>query len=117
MMSSALEQQIETLPLVAAQSGIWMADQLSPQANAWSVAHYVELNGVLNEALLCKAIVAGMKEADTLCMRFSEVDGEARQWLDPHASFTTPHCHDLRNLTILIHFVYLRTDQDLTYQR
>ncbi|WP_413498124.1 enterobactin synthase subunit F [Buttiauxella gaviniae] len=97
MMSSALEQQIETLPLVAAQPGIWMADQLSPQANAWSVAHYVELNGDLNEALLCKAIVAGMKEADTLCMRFSEVDGEARQWLDPHASFIPTHCHDLRN--------------------
>jgi len=97
MMSSALEQHIETLPLVAAQPGIWMADQLSPQANAWSVAHYVELNGDLSEALLCKAIVAGMKEADTLCMRFREVDGEARQWLDPHASFITPHCHDLRN--------------------
>ncbi|WP_237930672.1 enterobactin synthase subunit F [Buttiauxella sp. S19-1] len=85
-----------TLPLVAAQPGIWMADQLSPQANAWSVAHYVELKGELNEALLCKAIVAGMKEADTLGMRFSEVDGEARQWVDPDASFTLPLCRDLR---------------------
>lgn len=85
-----------TLPLVAAQPGIWMADQLSPQANAWSVAHYVELKGELNEALLCKAIVAGMKEADTLGMRFSEVNGEARQWVDPDASFTLPLCRDLR---------------------
>lgn len=88
---------LQTLPLVAAQPGIWMADQLSPQANAWSVAHYVELNGELNEALLCKAIVAGMKEADTLCMRFSEVDGEARQWVDANASFTSPLCRDLRD--------------------
>ncbi|HKM98457.1 MAG TPA: enterobactin synthase subunit F [Buttiauxella sp.] len=91
------------MPLVAAQPGIWMADQLSPQANAWSVAHYVELNGgdklngQLNEALLCKAIVAGMKEADTLSMRFSEVDGEARQWVAPDASFTAPLCCDLRD--------------------
>ncbi|RJT26234.1 enterobactin synthase subunit F [Buttiauxella izardii] len=87
----------EILPLVAAQPGIWMADQLSPQANAWSVAHYVELNGELNEALLCKAIIAGMKEADTLSMRFGEVDGEARQWVDPDATFDAPICRDLRD--------------------
>ncbi|HEY3590526.1 MAG TPA: amino acid adenylation domain-containing protein, partial [Buttiauxella sp.] len=96
MMISAQEQQTETMPLVAAQPGIWMADQLSPQANAWSVAHYVELNGDINEALLCKAIIAGMKEADTLCMRFSEVDGEARQWVDASASFSAPLSRDLR---------------------
>ncbi|TNV20770.1 enterobactin synthase subunit F [Buttiauxella sp. B2] len=98
---------LETMPLVAAQPGIWMADQLSPQANAWSVAHYVEIksveiesaepNGNINEALLCKAIMAGMKEADTLCMRFSEVDGEVRQWVDGRASFTSPLCRDLRD--------------------
>ncbi len=28
------------LPLVAAQPGIWMAEQLSTLPNAWSVAHY-----------------------------------------------------------------------------
>ncbi|RPH29736.1 enterobactin synthase subunit F [Buttiauxella warmboldiae] len=95
-MATAFEPPPETLPLAAAQPGIWMADRLSPQANAWSVAHYVELNGELNEALLCQAIVAGMKEADTLCMRFGEVEGEARQWIDPNASFTLPLCRDLR---------------------
>ncbi len=106
-MSDALmtpvEQQTDTLPLVAAQPGIWMADQLSPQPNAWSVAHYVELNGrgelngEINETLLCKAIVAGMQEADTLHMRFGEVDGEARQWIDPAATFDLPTCRDLRH--------------------
>lgn len=87
---------MEMLPLVAAQPGIWMADQLSPQSNAWSVAHYVELNGELNEALLCKAVVAGMEEADTLRMRFTEVDGEALQWVDPDFTFASPLCRDLR---------------------
>ncbi|MEW7313920.1 enterobactin synthase subunit F [Buttiauxella gaviniae] len=96
-MAPAQKLQIESLPLVAAQPGIWMADQLSPQANAWSVAHYVELNGDVNEPLLCRAIVAGMQEADTLRMRFGEVDGEARQWIDPEAAFTQPLCRDLRN--------------------
>ncbi|MGB7800895.1 enterobactin synthase subunit F [Buttiauxella sp.] len=93
------DTHLDSMPLVAAQPGIWMADQLSPHANAWSVAHYVEVNGELNEALLCQAIVAGMKEADTLCMRFSEVDGEARQWVVPDASFTQPVCQDLRGAT------------------
>lgn len=93
---TAPEQGSERLPLVAAQPGIWMADQLSPQPNAWSVAHYVELNGDVNEALLSEAIVAGMAEADTLRMRFAEVDGEARQWIDPSFTFDSPLNRDLR---------------------
>jgi enterobactin synthetase component F len=97
LMANPVEQQTDTLPLVAAQPGIWMADQLSPQPNAWSVAHYVELNGEVDEALLCRAIIAGMTEADTLRMRFGEVDGEARQWIDPAAAFTAPICRDLRH--------------------
>ena len=54
------------LPLVAAQPGIWMAEHLSTLPGAWSVAHYVELRGNLDPALLSKAIVAGLKQADTL---------------------------------------------------
>ena len=53
-MTTPVVQQNEMLPLVAAQPGIWMADQLSPQPNAWSVAHYVELNGDIDESLLCR---------------------------------------------------------------
>lgn len=103
MINFPVEQQIKMLPLVAAQPGIWMADQLSLQPDAWSVAHYVELNGrvelngQLNEALLCKAIVAGMEEADTLRMKFAEVEGEARQWIDSDFTFAPPQRIDLRN--------------------
>ena len=45
------------LPLVAAQPGIWMAERLSTLPGAWNVAHYVELRGALDPALLGKAIV------------------------------------------------------------
>lgn len=96
-MTTPVEQEMALLPLVAAQPGIWMADQLSPQPDAWSVAHYVELNGEVNETLLGEAIVAGMAEADTLRMRFAEVDGEARQWIDPAFTFDSPLCRDLRD--------------------
>ena len=85
------------LPLVAAQPGIWMAEKLSDQRNAWSVAHYVELNGELDAALLARAIVAGMAEADTLQMRFEERDGVVTQHLIPDFSFLAPRIVDLRN--------------------
>ena len=84
------------LPLIAAQPGIWMAEALSTLPNAWSVAHYVELNGEINGDLLTRAIVMGLNQADTLCMRFSEDNGEVWQWLDESMAIAEPACHDLR---------------------
>ncbi|SCB93362.1 enterobactin synthetase component F [Kosakonia oryzendophytica] len=84
------------LPLVAAQPGIWMAEQLSSLPNAWSVAHYVELQGEIDAALLAQAIVAGMMQADTLRMRFTEDNGDVWQWVDDAQTFALPAIVDLR---------------------
>ncbi|MFU0865166.1 enterobactin non-ribosomal peptide synthetase EntF [Kluyvera ascorbata] len=84
------------LPLIAAQPGIWMAEALSTLPNAWSVAHYVELNGKIDGDLLVRAIVMGLSQADTLRMRFSEDNGEVWQWLDESMAIAEPACHDLR---------------------
>ncbi len=84
------------LPLVAAQPGIWMAERLSTLPGAWSVAHYVELRGNLDPALLARAIVAGLQQADTLSMRFCEDNGEAWQWVDEAREFAEPQSIDLR---------------------
>ncbi|WP_336284748.1 enterobactin non-ribosomal peptide synthetase EntF [Citrobacter arsenatis] len=84
------------LPLVAAQPGIWMAEKLSTLPSAWSVAHYVELTGELNAPLLAKAVVAGLEQADTLRMRFSEDNGEVWQWVDAELVFAQPDIIDLR---------------------
>jgi len=84
------------LPLVAAQPGIWMAEQLSDLPNAWSVAHYVELTGPVDAPLLAKAVVAGMMQADTLRMRFTEDNGEIRQWVDESVILPEPQIIDLR---------------------
>ncbi|WP_395678213.1 condensation domain-containing protein, partial [Enterobacter sp.] len=78
------------LPLVAAQPGIWMAEQLSTLPNAWSVAHYTELKGDIDAPLLAKAIVAGMIQADTLRTRFTEDNGEVWQWVDDAMSLPEP---------------------------
>ena len=108
---SKVQQQL--MPLVAAQPGIWMAEQLSPQVNAWSVAHYVELNGELNESLLQQAVVSGMQEADTLRMRFTEQDGVPQQWVDDNMSFTLPECIDLRDEKEASTAALARMKQDL----
>ncbi|NUH53326.1 enterobactin non-ribosomal peptide synthetase EntF [Citrobacter portucalensis] len=86
----------QRLPLVAAQPGIWMAEKLSTLPSAWSVAHYVELTGELDAPLLAKAIVAGLEQADTLRMRFSEDNGEIWQWVDSALAFAQPEIIDLR---------------------
>lgn len=84
------------LPLIAAQPGIWMAERLSTLPGAWSVAHYVELRGALDPALLGKAIVAGLQQADTLSLRFEEQEGEVWQWVAAERTFAEPPIIDLR---------------------
>ncbi|MDG5012266.1 enterobactin non-ribosomal peptide synthetase EntF [Klebsiella quasipneumoniae] len=84
------------LPLVAAQPGIRMAERLSTLPGAWSVAHYVELRGALDPALLGKAIVAGLQQADTLSLRFEEQEGEVWQWVAAERTFAEPPIIDLR---------------------
>lgn len=70
------------LPLVAAQPGIWIADQLSPFNNAFAVAHAISLPGRLNLEMMQQAIQQGLAEADTINFHFDEHEGEAFQYLD-----------------------------------
>ena len=86
----------ERLPLVAAQPGIWMAEKLSSLPNAWSVAHYVELEGDIDAAQLSEAIVTGLMQADTLRMGFTEENGEVWQSVDETMTFPAPAIADLR---------------------
>ncbi|WP_312624556.1 enterobactin non-ribosomal peptide synthetase EntF [Scandinavium sp.] len=87
----------ERLPLVAAQPGIWMAEQLSTLPNAWSVAHYVELEGEMDAARFAEAIALGLAQADTLKMRFSEDNGELWQWVDDSLTHDASAVLDLRH--------------------
>ncbi|MDC9589265.1 amino acid adenylation domain-containing protein [Xenorhabdus sp. XENO-10] len=69
-----------TLPLVAAQPGIWMADQLASHRNVFTIAHYIEINGELERSLFDVAIRQGLAEADTVHARyFINEQGEAVQ--------------------------------------
>lgn len=87
---------VNLLPLAAAQPGIWMADKLSDCLANLSVAHFTELNGIVDAGLLVQAIVKGMSEADTLKMRYIEQDGIPWQWTDEKFPFDIPQVIDLR---------------------
>jgi len=87
----------ERLPLVAAQPGIWMAEQLSTLPNAWSVAHYVELEGEMDAARFAEAIALGLVQADTLKMRFIEDNGELWQWVDDSQTHGVSGVLDVRH--------------------
>ena len=86
----------DRLPLVAAQPGIWMAEKLSSLPNAWSVAHYVELEGDVDAALLQQAVVLGLADADTLGLRFEEDNGDVWQRPDPAWRPLAPVLTDVR---------------------
>ncbi|WP_250547055.1 condensation domain-containing protein, partial [Serratia marcescens] len=82
-------------PLVAAQPGIWVADQISPHRNAYAVAHAIELNGPIAVEPLLQAIIQGLGEVDMLRLRFAERDGVPVQWLDDALAVHEPELVDL----------------------
>lgn len=90
----------EALPLVAAQPGIWLAEQIDPDANAYTVAHYVDLHGDLDAQALLEEIARGLGEVDVIHARFSEGrdDGgnEPIQTLFPAHHSPAPEMRDLR---------------------
>ncbi|WP_211164227.1 non-ribosomal peptide synthetase [Shewanella salipaludis] len=65
--SPALARQpMLELPLVGPQLGIWLAEQISPVQNLFSVAQYVVIEGSIDIDLLQRAIQIGLSEADTV---------------------------------------------------
>lgn len=71
-------------PLVAAQPGIWIADQIARSRNSFAVAHYSELHGDIDRVCMDRAIRQAMSEADTVQATFGPgADGHPVQRL-PH---------------------------------
>ena len=62
----------QVLPLLPSQQGIWLADQVSNEKNAYVIAHYIELNGDIDQGLLGQAIRQAMTEADTVTARYQD---------------------------------------------
>ncbi|MBW1597481.1 non-ribosomal peptide synthetase [Streptomyces sp. JJ38] len=67
------------LPLLAAQWGIWAAQQLDPDSAAFNTAEYLAIDGPLDPALFEAALRRTVAETDALRVRFSVTDGVPRQ--------------------------------------
>ncbi|KAF0210202.1 MAG: dhbF [Methylocystaceae bacterium] len=90
----SLPSELE-LPLIAAQPGIWMGDQVSPTRNAFIVAQYVELNGDVDLESLRLAIRIGLSEADTVHARFIESEGRLSQIIPQRINAGEPPVPDV----------------------
>ncbi|MFJ4283643.1 amino acid adenylation domain-containing protein, partial [Streptomyces massasporeus] len=67
-----------SLPLTAAQSGVWYAQQLNPQNTIFNTGEFLEISGPVDAALLEDALRRVVAEAETLRLRFvAAADGPA----------------------------------------
>ena len=86
-MNAALRTTIASapvdLPLSAPQYGMWAAQQLDPHSPAFWTAEAIELEGDLDRPALERAILETLAACDALHMRYSLLDGDVVQRLEP----------------------------------
>ncbi|MFE4421469.1 amino acid adenylation domain-containing protein [Streptomyces sp. NPDC056817] len=80
--------QIASLPLTAAQSGIWLSQRLRPTNPLFNIAEYIDIHGEIDPALFESALRRTVTEAETLRIRVVEEDGRAVQVVEECADWT-----------------------------
>lgn len=73
------------LPLTAAQSGVWYAQQLNPQNTIFNTGEFLEINGPVDAELFEASLRRVVTEAETLRLRFLEAEGGPAARLVPAA--------------------------------
>lgn len=71
-----------TLPLSAAQLGVWFAQLLDQEDPSYNVGGYLEIHGPVEPGLFEAALRQAVREAQCLNVRFQVIAGEPRQVLD-----------------------------------
>ncbi|MEE4493065.1 amino acid adenylation domain-containing protein [Streptomyces sp. BE230] len=70
--------------LSAAQTEIWLAQQLEPQSAKYNLCEYMEIRGPVDTGLFEHAVRSAVAEVESLTVRFTErPDGTLRQEPDP----------------------------------
>ncbi len=80
----------ERLPLSAAQSEIWFAQQLDRANPIFNTAEYVEIDGAVEPARFAAALRQVVGEAEALRLRVVDDAGEPRQVIDEAGEFELP---------------------------
>ncbi|MGW0890423.1 amino acid adenylation domain-containing protein [Saccharopolyspora sp. NPDC002578] len=76
------EPQGASLPLSAAQAGIWFAQALDRANPIYNTSEYVEIHGPVDPELFADALTRVLAEADTLRIRVVETEDGPRQLID-----------------------------------
>jgi len=77
-------------PLTDAQAGLWYAQRLDPGNPLFNTAHNLHIRGALNIECFQHAANQAVREADALCLRFSEQQSggvEQKIWQQMDESF------------------------------
>ncbi|MBP5934425.1 AMP-binding protein [Streptomyces sp. LBUM 1479] len=72
-----------SLPLTAAQHGVWVAQRLAPDSPLYTCGVYYDVPGPVDRALLSRAVARTVDETEALRVRFHEVGETVRQAVDP----------------------------------
>ncbi|MFE9809723.1 amino acid adenylation domain-containing protein [Streptomyces sp. NPDC005227] len=86
--------QHTSLPLTAAQSGVWFAHQLNQNSPVYNVGEFVEIHGPVDAGLFGTALEQVVREAGTLHIRLTE-DAEG-----PRQVLGTPAAPRLRTIDV-----------------
>ena len=78
-----LNRTEESLPLSAAQRGLWFAQNLSSSASIFNLAESIEIHGPIDPALFEQALRRAAAEADTVRVRYVEDIEGPRQIITP----------------------------------
>jgi nonribosomal peptide synthetase DhbF len=81
---------INLLPLSAAQTDVWTAQQLAPESVLFNVGGYIEIFGVLEHGAFEAAVRQALSEMDTHHFRFVETSDGPRQYIGEAARFELP---------------------------
>jgi nonribosomal peptide synthetase DhbF len=84
-----INERIKSLPLSAAQFGIWFEQRINP-ANSYSISLFSEIQGPIDPNLFLVAARQAIMDTETLRVRLiEEVDGP-RQVIDPVCEISIP---------------------------
>lgn len=81
----------EGLPLTAAQSGMWFAQELDPDNTCFRAAEVVEIRGPVDVGLLERALRQAVAETDAFRVRFvTDEEERVRQVVEPYEDWPLP---------------------------
>ncbi len=87
---SVVVKRDNVLELSAAQRGIWFAQRLAPGNPMFTIAQYLDIDGPVDHPALTDVIHHVLRETEALRLRFTEADGEPRQFVATLGEWSLP---------------------------